>query len=177
MQLPKFMTSEHMLASFLMTDISRIIRQAVDLQMRKAGLTRSQWFILHYVYHYEGSTQQELADMVDMGKSSLAKQLYTLELNKWVYRAQNASDGRSFRVFLTEEMRKMITQINELAVFTLSPVLGRLKKEEISVLLKILHTLDSHLEDDLKSPDVLRQADQMAHDISKKLALAGLSPE
>lgn len=121
-------------------------RQMVDREMRKIGLTRAQWYILNFVFLYEGATQQELADMLDLGKSAVAKQIATLQEKGWLYKGIHESDSRSFRVYLTEGMRPVVVKLNKLAESILSPFLDRLSSDEASTLIHLLRTIDLHLE-------------------------------
>jgi hypothetical protein len=51
----------HLLASWLMNDIARVCRRLIDRQMRSFDLTSAQWYLLNYLYSYDGISQQELA--------------------------------------------------------------------------------------------------------------------
>lgn len=152
MKHPKSVTQDHMIATFLINDISRMCRQVVDREMRKIGLTRAQWYILNFIYLYEGATQQELADLIDLGKSAVGKQVATLQDRGWVYKGNNENDARSFRVYLTEHMKPAVVRLNKFVELVLAPALGPLKDHEVPSLIYMLRSLDSQIEDLLSEP-------------------------
>lgn len=96
---------------YLVTEVGRLYRLALDRKMARFGLARSEWWILAFLAYLEGSTQQELADVTDLGKSAIAKLLDKLENRGMVRREADPRDGRSKRVYLTPEVRPMVQQI------------------------------------------------------------------
>ena len=46
---------------FLIHDVARLMRNLFDKRMSELGLTRSQWWILNYLYFNEGINQSEFA--------------------------------------------------------------------------------------------------------------------
>ena len=160
MRLSGHVTQPHMVATFLMNDISRICRQLVDQHMRQIDLTRAQWYLLNYVHLYDGLSQQELADLVDLGKSNVAKQIRSLEQKGWVKRGPHEQDGRSFRVYMIKKMKPTIKKLNSVAELSLQGVLDHLNKKEISALVHMLKGIDLQLEsalaDNTPDPEITR---------------------
>lgn len=169
MQQSKFITDNHMVITFLINDISRICRQIVDQQMRKVGLTRAQWYLLNYIYLYEGITQQELVNILDMSKSAVAHQISTLRAKGWISRDQNESDGRSFRIYLTESKRLIAKKLITLGDMTLVPIVERLNSEEISTVIRVLRNIDLHFESDAKTNKAQEKALKLIAEIKQEL--------
>ncbi|HEX5805147.1 MAG TPA: MarR family transcriptional regulator [Macromonas sp.] len=135
---------------FLVTEVGRLYRLALDRKMARFGLARSEWWVLAFLVYLEGSTQQELADVADLGKSAIAKLLDKLEQRGLVRREADPNDGRSKRVFLTDKIRSVVGQIsqdvNELEQRSLEPF----SSKENAQLLALLTGLRAQL---LSLPD------------------------
>jgi len=146
MKLSGHVTQPHMIVAFLVNDVSRMCRQLTDRKMREVGLTRAQWFLLNYVLIYDGLSQQELADLSDLPKSNVAVQIRTLEAKGWVSRGPHETDGRSFRVYLTEEMKPIIRKLNDVASMVLKDTLSKISEKEVKHLIIMLKSIDLQLE-------------------------------
>mgnify|MGYP005643832389 CR=1 FL=1 len=53
----------------LIHDVARLLRVLYDRQMASIGLTRSQWWLLTYLYFKDGINQSELATLMDIEKA------------------------------------------------------------------------------------------------------------
>jgi len=87
---------------FILHDVARLLRTTFDRRMKGLGLTRSQWWVLLYVFRSDGATQSELADMLEIEKASLGRLIDRLEAKGWLRREGDANDRRAKRVYLTE---------------------------------------------------------------------------
>ena len=56
---------------FILHDVARLLRATYDRRMKALGLTRSQWWVLTYVYREQGLTQSALAEHLEVGKVAL----------------------------------------------------------------------------------------------------------
>ena len=159
----------HMIATFLMNDISRICRQLVDHQMRQVGLTRAQWYLVNYVYMYDGLSQQELADLIDLGKSNVAQQIRSLEEKGWIHRGPHERDGRSFRVYMTDGMKPIVRKLNDLANQVLKETVGKLGEKELKQLIITLKGIDLNLEKELNQEGTTPNIRKLVEEIRKDL--------
>ena len=64
----------------LIHDVARLLRVLYDRQMASIGLTRSQWWLLTYLYFKDGIKQSELAILMDMEKAPLSRLIDRMEL-------------------------------------------------------------------------------------------------
>lgn len=87
---------------FILHDVARLLRTTFDRRMKGLGLTRSQWWVLLYMFRSDGATQSELADMLEIEKASLGRLIDRLEAKGWLRREGDANDRRAKRVYLTE---------------------------------------------------------------------------
>ena len=83
-------------------ELSRIISARFDTYMAPHNLTHSQWWALMYLYHNEGVTQVELANLMAMGRPATGKLLERMETKGWVERRADPGDNRVRRVYLAE---------------------------------------------------------------------------
>ena len=100
---------------FLISDVSRLLRRVYDRRVEPLGLTRSQWRVLVHVYRREGVSQTALAQILEIEKPTLGKLVDRLEQKSWVKRHVQEGDQRARRLFITEQARPLIDQMEELA--------------------------------------------------------------
>jgi DNA-binding MarR family transcriptional regulator len=100
---------------FLLHDVARLMRITYDRRMRQLGLTRSQWWVMTYLYFNEGISQTELSSILDVERATLGRLLDRLEAKGWVERRPDAGDRRVKRVFLTREVGGLLVTMRALA--------------------------------------------------------------
>ena len=88
---------------FILHDVARLLRTTFDRRVKSLGLTRSQGWVLNYLFRNDGMTQSDLADLLQIEKPTLGRLLDRLEAKGWVRREADATDRRVRRVFLTDE--------------------------------------------------------------------------
>ena len=153
MKQPVLLRKPELVLWFLMTDITHEFFQRIDLHMRDLGLSRSQWYVLSALYYYGGISQQELADVLDIGKSSTAKLISELEKRGWVERKAHEHDGRANRVYLANKVRKAVKNLSSLAIATLKPLLDELPDRDKNQMISTLRGLEVVLERKQTKPD------------------------
>jgi MarR family transcriptional regulator, transcriptional regulator for hemolysin len=100
---------------FLVHDVARLMRVAYDRRAKELGLTRSQWWVLNNLFRKQGTTQSELADLLEIEKASLGRLLDRLEAKGWVERRADPADRRAKRLYLTGQVQELIRTLRELA--------------------------------------------------------------
>lgn len=130
---------------FILHDVARLMRTGFDRRVRKLGLTRSQWWVLTFLYRREGVTQSELAEDLDIEKATLGRLLDRLEVSGWVERRPDASDRRVKRLYLTPEIADSMATMRQIAADMRAEALGVIAPEEaeqlVDSLLKIKRNL------------------------------------
>jgi DNA-binding MarR family transcriptional regulator len=99
---------------FLIGDVARILRRAVDRRMRRKGITRAQWMILSRVSSEHGIIQKDLAAALDLTKYAVTEPLRRLEENGWIERRDDPKDGRLKRVFLTKAGGALVRHLRDM---------------------------------------------------------------
>ncbi|MDI1337007.1 MAG: MarR family transcriptional regulator [Lacunisphaera sp.] len=100
---------------FLLADISRLARKEFDRRVRDLGLTRAQWLFLYYVARQPGSTQTELAEILQMEKITISRQATRLEKAGWIRRGDDAADARAYHLQLTARAERIIGRLEDRA--------------------------------------------------------------
>ncbi|MDB5690299.1 MAG: MarR family transcriptional regulator [Sphingomonas bacterium] len=85
---------------FLLHDISRLMRHRFDVRARDLGVTRPQWRALVHLARNPGSTQSELAELLDVEQITLCRMIDRLTDAGLVERRPDARDRRVRRLHL-----------------------------------------------------------------------------
>jgi MarR family transcriptional regulator for hemolysin len=97
--------------AFVITDIARRYRVAFDERVRHLNLTRSEWFLLGHLRYFNGSTQQELCEVMDLTKGGIGKLVDRLERADLVFRSFDERDRRTRRVHLSANAAKLVDEL------------------------------------------------------------------
>ena len=124
--------------SLYMHDIARLLRKRFDQRARNLGLTRAQWLALAVLRRYPGIHQAELADRLDVEPMTVARLVDRLEQSGWLERRTDSKDRRAKRLYLTERVQSIISQIRELSVQTRKDALSGFTEEEHTVFVSLL---------------------------------------
>ena len=130
---------------FLMHDVSRLRRRVFDRFMKPLGLTRSQWWILARLSTSDGMIQNELAEVLDLGKAALGDLLDRLEASNFVERRTDAADRRVKRIFISKAGAGMISSIRSLSHDTSERILDGLDNAQRHELVKVLGLVKGNL--------------------------------
>lgn len=123
---------------FLLHDVSRLRRSAYDQLMKPLAVTRSQWWVLAHLSRYDGMTQTQLADLLDVGKASLGDVLEDLERGGWIERRCDPSNKRAKRVHLAKPAWGLIDRMTILEGAFNAQILKDLSTSERAALLRSL---------------------------------------
>lgn len=115
----------------------------LGLQLRRWGLNNSQFDVLAHVGANEGIVQQELADSLLVTKGNVAQLLGRMEERSLIVRRP---EGRTNRLFLTDEGRKLFNEVVPAHETLIVERLSVLSKEEQRQLLDLLRKLDRALD-------------------------------
>ena len=123
---------------FVLNDVARLLRTIFDRRVKSLGLTRSQWWVLNYVYRNDGATQSELAEMLEVEKATLGRLLDRLAQKGWIRREADATDRRVKRIYLTREAERVHKRIWRIAEATVDDALADLSTQESAQLMRLL---------------------------------------
>ena len=129
----------------LIHDVARLLRVLYDRQMASIGLTRSQWWLLTYLFFKDGINQSELAILMDMEKAPLSRLLDRMEKKGWVIRKNENKDRRTKNIYLSETIKPLISSMRDKAAEYRSESLSILTDKERNKLKAILQILKQDL--------------------------------
>ena len=129
----------------LIHDVARLLRVLYDRQMASIGLTRSQWWLLTYLFFKDGINQSELAILMDMEKAPLSRLLDRMEKKGWVIRKNESKDRRTKNIYLSESIKPHISSMRDKAAEYRSESLSILTDKERNKLKDILQILKKDL--------------------------------
>src|SRR5215207_10606853 len=98
-------TDEHI--GVMISDTARLLRTVFDRRVRRLGLTRAQWLVLTRLYRRPGTSQTELAEMLEVDRASAGRMIDRMEKGGWVERRADPVDRRVKRLHLTPEARRI----------------------------------------------------------------------
>ena len=132
---------------FLLHDVTRLMKRLFDKRMSTLDLTRSQWWVLNFLYFNEGINQSDFAVLLDIEKAPLSRLLYRMEKKGWIERRSDKNDKRIKNLFLSKKIKPLIVDMRDMANFTRQQALSGLsEKEQITLrenLKKIKQTLSN----------------------------------
>ena len=133
---------------FLIHDVARLMRTALDRRMKPLGLTRSQWWVLNHLFFHQGISQSDLAKILDIERATLGRLLDRLEAKQWIYRQSDKSDRRVNRVYLSEPKGPTMQTMRREAKRTLDGALSPLNAAEQKAMFDMLQRMKVGLTDD-----------------------------
>ena len=130
---------------FILNDVARLMRTTFDRRVKALGLTRSQWWVLNHLFRKDGTTQSELAVILEVEKPSLGRLLDRLEAKRWIRRESDPGDRRIKRVYLTEEVQPAIKAMRAAAAEVRREALAGLPPEDHDRFVDILLAIKGNL--------------------------------
>jgi DNA-binding MarR family transcriptional regulator len=130
---------------FLIHDVSRLRRVAVDRALKPLGITRAQWWVLAFLSRRDGMTQTALASDLDLTKVAIGGLLDRMESAGFVERRADQNDGRARRVYLTRAGAKLVGAIRESVEAVELEILDRVPEEALAQAAETLRTLKETL--------------------------------
>jgi MarR family transcriptional regulator, transcriptional regulator for hemolysin len=132
----------------------RLLIRRIDLAMRRMGgewlstygLTPTQGELLYQLYLKDGSEQHILAERLGITKASLSSLIDGLEELELVKRLQHPDDARLKQVFLTEQGKAMLNQMQDIALKIEDQMNKGFSKAEVELLEDWLTRLAKNLE-------------------------------
>jgi DNA-binding MarR family transcriptional regulator len=116
--------------AFLISDAARLLRRAFDDRARTLNVTRSQWRVLGLLRRYDGSTQAQLAELLDVEPITVGRMIDRLQAADLVERRTDPSDRRAWRIHLTDTGCATIEQMLPLAKEMFQVAMRRLSQEQ-----------------------------------------------
>jgi MarR family transcriptional regulator, transcriptional regulator for hemolysin len=130
---------------FLLSDVARALRTAVDQRARRIGMTRAQWALLYHIERIKGARQVDLADLMELEPMTVARLIDRLEAAGCVERRPDPADRRAKRIYLTKKAGPMLEQLRAIGDELMAETLGALTPAQRTQLFDLLTTLKGSL--------------------------------
>ena len=132
------LTDAQVTIAFLLHDVSRQMRHAFDLRARDLGVTRQQWRALFYLSRFEGPTQTELADALEVERISVGRMVDRLVDNGLVERRADPADRRVWRLHLLPPAFEILKKLTAIGAALETEVLEEIMPEKRGELVCLL---------------------------------------
>ena len=119
---------------FLLHDVTRLMKRMFDKRMSTLNLTRSQWWVLNFLYFNEGINQSDFSILLDIEKAPLSRLLLRMEKKGWLERRSDKQDKRIKNLFLSKKIKPLIMDMRDMANLTREEALSGLNKNEQDIL-------------------------------------------
>jgi len=131
----------------IMATCVKYMRETLNARFAEQGysVTSEQWSLLALLADQDGVTQLELARRSDKTEVSTLNLLRKLEKNGFVVRHPDPVDGRSKRVYLTTEGRKLQKSLIPLAKANLAKMSTGIEDKDIENFKAVLRTITRNL--------------------------------
>jgi DNA-binding MarR family transcriptional regulator len=120
---------------FLLTESARLFRKLLDRRLHPLGLSRAQWSVLAILSNRDGLSQSQLAELLEIERTTTGRLIDQVQKSGWVERRPIPGDRRLWGVYLTEQTRPLIAEVERIVLASRMDVLDGLspaQQEELS---------------------------------------------
>ncbi len=135
---------------FLMTEAARLLRRLIDRRLMPQGLTRAQWGVLAVLSRRDGLTQSQLAEALEIEKTTAGRLIDHLEAGGWLQRRPIPGDRRFWSVHLSARARPLIAEVEQIILDTRATMLRGLSEQQQRQLSAAMCTVKSNLSQALR---------------------------
>ncbi|MEO3746556.1 MarR family winged helix-turn-helix transcriptional regulator [Plantactinospora sp. B5E13] len=131
-------------ANFLLSQLGFHIAQTFAARLAPLGIAPNHFGLLMHLGHGEGSTQQQLADVLGIHRKVMVGLLDDLEERGLVERRRHPHDRRAHAVHLTDAARELLPRASRVADQHEDEILAPLDAAEREQLVAVLQRLAEH---------------------------------
>jgi MarR family transcriptional regulator, transcriptional regulator for hemolysin len=131
--------------AILLHDVAHQLRVLIDAKAQPYNLTRMKWLALAILDRQDGISQSELAEKMDIERSSVGRLLDRMEQRGFIRRVPDAQDRRFVRVFITDEGRPLLEELEKVSSDVKKIAISGLSKKELDDLTNTLLIMKNNL--------------------------------
>jgi DNA-binding MarR family transcriptional regulator len=128
---------------FSLSRAALILQASVDEALKDLNITRPSWSVLACLYFDDITAPGDIARFLRMERTAVSRVISRLEAQGLVLRAQNAQDGRGYRLEVTQAGRDICEQGPALIQRAMRPHLRDLSENDVDLLISLLHRIGS----------------------------------
>lgn len=125
--------------------VNRTFQYLMSLHLKAYDITPEQWNVLKHLQEKDGISQKDLSYMADKDKTTITRIIDSLEERGALHRHPNPNDGRSFLIYLTEEGRSLIRELQPIPDKVNRLASQQLSDEELLKLKDMLSSLQDQI--------------------------------
>ncbi len=123
---------------YLVANICRGHRNRAQELLSGLGLYTGQEILLMHLWHQDGRTQSELAELMCIQHATLTKSIDRMSQAGWITRQTDPDDRRVSRIYLTEAGREICASANQIWQQVEAETFANLTLEERVLLRRLL---------------------------------------
>ena len=131
--------------AILLHDVAHQLRVLIDAKVQPYNLTRMKWLALAILDRKDGISQSELAEKMDIERSSVGRLLDRMEQRGFIRRVPDAQDRRFIRVFITDEGRPLLEELEKVSSEVKAIAISGLSTKELDDLANTLLIMKNNL--------------------------------
>ena len=125
---------------------SRAFQKAFDLELRKnVSLSLSQWRVINILISFNGITQKEIADKLEVEAPSLIPIIDKLQKIELVERRSDPKDRRINRIYLTKKTESLYESMHECGLSIIKLATKGIDQDQLNIVIKYLDTIINNL--------------------------------
>ncbi len=125
---------------------SRVFQKAFDLELRhKVGMTLSQWRVINVLVSFNGITQKEIADKLELEAPSLIPMIDKLQSLELVERRSDPKDRRINRIYLTKKAESLYESMHECGISIIKSATKGINQDQLNLVIKYLDMIIHNL--------------------------------
>jgi DNA-binding MarR family transcriptional regulator len=121
--------------SFLIDDVSRLQRAALDQILKPLGASRAQWALMSHIARHPGMKQIELAEGLDLSRVAVKLLMDRLLKNALIAATPDPADGRAKRIALTRKGTLLLEKLRRAGFEFLEEVSGQVAARDRKTLI------------------------------------------
>jgi MarR family transcriptional regulator for hemolysin len=111
--------------------MARHMRTTFDQRVEKIGLTGAKWRVIAVVLHCPGTTQRNIASLLDVTEVTAGRLVDRLCESGYLERRADPDDRRAYRVYLTKAARPLLKQLKQIAMLSEREALAGMSDEDL----------------------------------------------
>lgn len=125
---------------------SRAFQKSFDLELRdKVGLTLSQWRVINVLVSFNGITQKEIADKLELEAPSLIPMIDKLQSLELLERRPDPKDRRINRIYLTKKAESLYESMHECGLSIIKSATKGIDQDQLNIVTKYLDMIVHNL--------------------------------
>ncbi len=117
----------------------------IQLKANDIDITVEQWRILFYLWNKDGINQQELAKISNKEKSTITRQVETLEKRGFISRRSSVEDKRNKEIYVTAQGKAIKDSALKAANLMTQKAETAITEDELKVFKNVLHKMITNL--------------------------------